>query len=315
MKNFRFIDLFSGLGGFRIALQSLGGECLLSCDIDRYVRETYKLNFGAYPYGDISKIPIKNIPNHDILCAGFPCQPFSIAGKRLGFEDARGTLFFEILKIVHARKPKVLFLENVSGIVNHNSGNTLRVILDLVAGLGYSVTWKTMNTLDYGIPQNRNRWYCIAIRNDILRGNPFKFPDKCNLNFTLNDIIYNNVNPIYNISDISKKNILLHMDNFKNTKKYNKDNILIANEIRPSRCHFRCDGISPCLTAKMGTGGNNIPVVVNSFRKFTEVECLKLMGFPNWYEVPHSMQSYKQIGNSVVIPIIKKIASNILKIL
>ena len=312
----KFIDLFCGLGGFRIALEKLGGKCLLSSDIDKYVRETYKLNFGEYPFGDITQLDAKDVPTHDILCAGFPCQPFSIGGKRLGFQDSRGTLFFEVARIIKEKKPKVVFLENVAGIKNHDGGKTLDVICKIMNDLGYEFTFNIMNAKDYGLPQNRNRWYGIGFRKDLDLKSAFAFPNKSELKITLNNIIQNNISPSYRITDIAKKNILIYLENFKNSEKYNAENILIANEVRASRCNFKSDGIAPCLTAKMGTGGNNVPIVVEQYRKLTEQECLMLMGFPEWYEIKrNNMQSYKQIGNSVAVPIIESIAKEILSVL
>ena len=315
MKKIKFIDLFSGLGGFRIALEELGYVCVFSSDIDQYARNTYFENFSEIPAGDITKIDEKEIPDHDIMCAGFPCQPFSIAGKRRGFEDTRGTLFFDVARIVKEKKPKVVFLENVAGLVSHDNGNTLETIEKTLADLGYLLQWKVMNAKDYGVPQNRNRWYGIAIRNDIRNKDAFAFPETEELKYTLADIIYDADNDIlgnYEISDIVKNNILKHISKFKTSPRYSEDFPLLANEIRPSRCNFRSDGISPCLTAKMGTGGSNVPVVVNQNRKLTERECLKIMGFPDTYKIrPNYSQTYKQIGNSVAVPVIRSISKRI----
>lgn len=316
-KEFTFIDLFCGLGGFRIAFEDKGGNCVFSSDIDKYAQETYLENFGERPFGDITKIESSEIPNHDILCAGFPCQPFSLAGKRLGFEDTRGTLFFDVARIIKDKKPKAIILENVAGLVNHDNGNTLKVIEEQVDLLGYKFYCKLMNAYDYGVPQNRNRWYGIAIRKDLLSDrDQFVFPNPIELKITLNDIIQDCVDEGYNITEIAKYNIEEHVKSFKLNKRYSKDHILIANEIRKSRCNFRCDGISPCLTAKMGTGGNNVPVVVKQNRKFTERECLDIMGYPEWYKIKkNNMQSYKQIGNSVVVPVVKLLANNLVNYL
>ncbi|GEM_PF-106157 len=312
-KEIRFIDLFSGIGGFRLTFESLGCKCVFSSDIDKNARETYKENFGEEPKGDITKINENHIPDHDILCAGFPCQPFSLAGKRLGFEDTRGTLFFEVARIIKSKKPKVVFLENVAGIVNHDKGNTIKVIEATLKNLGYILKWEVMNAYNFGVPQNRNRWYCIAIRNDInITG--FEFPKKIKLSYKVKDILLQNVEEKYSITEISKNNIEKHLPEFVKSKRYIEGAVILANEIRASRCNFRCDGISPCLTAKMGTGGNNIPVLVSEFRKLTERECLNLMGFPSWYRIKeNNMQSYKQIGNSVVVPVIKLIAEEVMK--
>ena len=316
MNKFKFIDLFSGLGGFRIALEKNGGQCVFSSDNDMDVCRIYEENFGDNPFSDITKTSEKKIPKFDVLCAGFPCQPFSIAGKRMGFNDSRGTLFFEVARIIKYSKPKIAFLENVSGIVSHDSGRTIKVITNTLEELGYVVNTKIMNAKDYGIPQNRNRWYCVAIRKDICK-EEFEFPTKCDLKYTLNDVIDKKVSGDYKSTETALKNINKFLTSFKNSNRYSgKENYIIANEIRASKCNFRSDGISPCLTAKMGTGGNNVPVVVDLERKFTERECLKIMGFPDDYKIKiNNMQSYKQIGNSVVVPLIYEIAKNFIKYL
>ena len=313
----KFIDLFSGIGGFRIALENLGCKCIFSSEIDIYARETYKNNFGEYPSGDIFEIKSEDIPDHDILCAGFPCQPFSIAGKRLGFEDARGTLFFEVARIIKSKRPKAFILENVAGIVSHDKGRTLDTIINILQELGYNVSWKLMNAKQYGIPQNRNRWYCVGIDKD------FKdvdlddvFPKQCELKYTIKDVISKVPEPEHQISKIAQNNIQRHIGPYleKVQLTFVEDQPIIANNIRRSKVSFSSNGISPCLTAKMGTGGNNVPVLVSLNRKFTTDECLKIMGFPDKFDIrPNYSQSYKQIGNSVVIPLIEKIAENLIK--
>jgi DNA (cytosine-5)-methyltransferase 1 len=316
MKGFKFIDLFCGLGGFRIAMEKLGGQCVFSCDNDLDVCKVYEKNFYENPFGDITKISEKEIPKHDVLCAGFPCQPFSIAGKRKGFNDTRGTLFFDVARIIKHTKPKIVFLENVAGITSHDSGKTIKVITSTLEELGYEVHTKVMNAKDYGIPQNRNRWYCVAIRKDIYY-KPFLFPKKCKLKYTIEDIIEPKEIKEYAATTVALNNINKFLENFKKSQRYYGENrYIIANEIRPSRCSFRNDGISPCLTAKMGTGGNNIPVIVQYKRKLTEKECLRIMGFPENYKIKkNNMQSYKQIGNSVVIPIIYAIGERFIEYL
>lgn len=316
----KFIDLFCGIGGFRVAFEQFGCKCVFSSDIDKYARETYKDNFGEYPTGDITQIDEKDIPDHDILCAGFPCQPFSIGGKRLGFEDTRGTLFFDVLRILKEKRPKAFFLENVSGICNHDNGNTISTILDCLEDINYATIFKTINAKDVGYPQNRNRWYCVGFNKDyypnIDNDYEFSFPTNKELKYSIDSLLEKDVSNKYDISQIAKENIQNHIDDFKNSQRYNTEHVLIANEIRKSRCNFRCDGISPCLTAKMGTGGNNIPVVVDAGRKLTERECLRIMGYPDTYIIKENFhQSYKQIGNSVVVPIITDIATEIIKII
>lgn len=313
-KKIKFIDLFCGLGGFRLALEKQNCNCVFSSDIDKNVAQVYENNFGEYPNGDITQINANEIPDFDILCGGFPCQSFSIAGKRLGFEDSRGTMFFEVARILKEKKPKSFILENVKGITNHDNGKTLQTILNILEELGYTFVYKVINAKDIGIPQNRERWYCVGIRKDlnIDISNDKIFPIEQKLLFTFDDIIDStNIYEEYKISDTCNKNIQMHSHKVKDKKsKYT-----LAYEIRPSRCQFKSDGISPCLTAKMGTGGNNVPVVVELNRKLTEKECLKLMGYPEDYKIGKGFHAYKQIGNSVAVPVLEQISQNLVKLI
>ena len=301
----RFIDLFCGMGGFRIAFEKQGGKCVFSSDIDKYAQETYQMNFGEIPAGDITKIDEKDIPDHDVLCAGFPCQPFSTAGKRLGFDDTRGTLFFDVARILKEKQPKAFFLENVRGLTNHDGGKTLEVILSTLDQLGYQYKYEVLNAKDFNVPQNRERWYCIGIRKDLgLDINNFSFPKKEKLTNKLSSIIENNNDPDYSVSKRCWENIEYHVAK----KNLEVTPSLLAYDIRPSRCHFITKDVSNCLTAKMGTGGNNVAVVVSQKRKLTERECLRIMGYPDSYKIKTGFQTYKQIGNSVVVPVVCKIA-------
>ncbi len=318
----KFIDLFCGIGGFRIALESLGSRCVFSSDIDKHACKTYNDNFGDYPLSDISLINEKEIPDFDILCAGFPCQPFSIAGLRKGFNDTRGTLFFDIARILKEKKPQVFILENVRGLVNHNSGKTLNVILNTLAikingiknidkfddNLGYNVFYKVLNSKDFGVPQNRERIYIIGFLNKNIT---FNFPSPKKVGKSINDILEKNIKDHF-VSKTAEFNI---KNNLKKKGISNKEN-LIAYEIRKSKCSFRYDGISPTLTAKMGTGGNNVPVLVNEMRKFTTRECLRIQGFPESYKIERNKShSYKQIGNSISVPVIALVAKEVFKAL
>ena len=323
----KMIDLFSGIGGIRIAFEDNGAKCVCSSEIDKYACKTYYENFHDMPMGDVSKIGKKDLPEYDILAGGFPCQPFSLGGYRKGFEDARGTLFFEVARLLDECRPKAFLLENVQGLVNHDKGKTLKTIENILRNLNYDFKWKVMNAKDYGVPQNRSRWYCIGFRNDLnikfddsneasdkKDSLVFHFPKKENLSYTLADIIEDEVDVCYDVSVIAKKNIAKYLSTYEESHKSNYPTL--AYEVRASRCSFRNDGISPCLTAKMGTGGNNVPIVVSKGRKLTERECLKIMGFPDWYIIsPNSSHSYKQIGNSVVVPIVSKLAKEIINIL
>lgn len=319
---YKFIDLFAGLGGFRIAFENSGCECVFSSEIDKYVRETYKDNFGEYPSGDITMIDAKDIPDFDILCAGFPCQPFSIGGLRLGFEDTRGTLFFQVARILKEKQPSCFILENVKGLVSHDNGNTLKTIEIILGELGYEFRYKVLNAKNYGVPQNRERWYCVGFRRDLAirfgdsdNSNSFDFPKERPLKIYVEDVVEKHIKG-YECTQKAIDNININLPRFINKNTRNLDRYIIANEIRPSRCSFKNDGTVPCFTAKMGTGGNNIPVVVELGRKLTEKECLRLMGFPSSYIIRENYhQSYKQIGNSVVVSIVEELAINIIKAL
>lgn len=309
---FKFIDLFCGLGGFRIAFEKMGGECVFSSDIDEPVRKTYALNFGEVPHGDITKIQADNIPDHDILCAGFPCQPFSIAGRRLGFEDARGTLFFDVARILRQKKPLGFVLENVKGLVNHDGGRTLEVILHILDEIGYDCKYAVLNAKDYNVPQNRERWYCVGLRKDCKsKITSFEFPVKEELHRKLSGIIEQDIDiSDYAISETCERNI----NTFVEKKSIDVTPYTLAYDIRPSRCHFVKGDVSNCLTAKMGTGGNNVAVVVLQKRKLTERECLRIMGFPDDYKIEKGYQAYKQIGNSVVVPVVCKLAEELVRV-
>ena len=307
----KFIDLFAGIGGFRVAFESIGAICAFSAEIDKHACETYKLNFGDSPFCDISTLEAKNIPNFDILCAGFPCQPFSLAGKRQGFQDTRGTLFFDIERIIKEKQPKAFILENVKGLVNHDKDQTLKVILEtLEKKLNYKVFYKVLNSKDYNVPQNRERIYIIGFKNHNVE---FKFPEKLEPTIDLSHIRDKNLEGT-EISELAKSHIETHLKNHRYYEKIKNNPLLLTYEIRKSRASFRFDNLSPCLTAKMGTGGNNVPIFVNEMRKFTTRECLRIQGFPESYKIaPNIGQSYKQIGNSVSVPVVQLLAEEMVK--
>jgi len=305
----KFIDLFSGIGGIKIAFSNAGFECVFSNDFDKNAKITYDFNFSdKMLLGDIQKISTAEIPSFDILCGGFPCQPFSIAGYRKGFDDeeGRGNLFFDIIRILKAKKPQAIFLENVKNLKTHDKGNTLSVIYNKLEKLGYKVTDKVLNTMEYGnIPQNRERIYIVGFLNQGVF-NKFEFPNKTPLTKTIlncleknevEDKYYYNNKPIYEKikDDIIKKDTV-----YQWRRKYVRENK---------------KGVCPTLTANMGTGGHNVPIVLDSkgIRKLTPRECANFQGFPKNYKLPNIANShlYKQIGNSVSIPVVQRIAENI----
>ena len=305
-----------------MALEKLNHKCVFSADNDKYACDTYYKNFKEYPLIDIKKLSAKKIPNHDILCAGFPCQPFSIAGERRGFNDTRGTLFFDIVRILKEKKPKIFILENVKGLVNHDKGKTFKKIINILSkkvngkinkskreNLGYNVFWKVLNSYDFNAPQNRERVFIIGFKNQNIN---YKFPKNIKLKINLNNLINKKPKKIRRISKLSKGYIYKHLKKHQNYKKIKDLNYLVANEVRRSRCNFRFDNISPCLTTKMGTGGNNVPYLVNQDRFFTLDECLLLQGFPKNFKLTNNYtEALKQIGNSVTINVVKKIAQKL----
>lgn len=313
MKKFKFIDLFCWIWGFRIAMESLWWECVFSCDIDRAVQETYHENFWEWPEWDITKIDPKTIPDHDILCAWFPCQPFSIAGKRLWFEDTRWTMFFYVAEILKEKNPKGFILENVKWLVNHDGWRTFSRIIDILQELDYDVSYKVLNATSFWVPQNRERIVIVWLKKWLLRGKEFKFPSK-DVKLTPLEEIIDLWNKKEDITEICKNNIYFHLEHKEKPRVlYNSKKIVFAYEIRKSKCAFKWWNIAPCLTAKMWTGWNNVPVIVWLNRKITVEEWLKLMWFPNWYKIKNSAQWYKQIWNSVVIPMIKWVSEELIR--
>lgn len=311
LKNYTFIDLFAGLGGFRLALESLGAKCVYSSEWDKFAQEVYCENFGEIPDGDITKVDENQIPKHDILCAGFPCQAFSISGKQRGFEDNRGTLFFDVARIVKAKKPKVVFMENVKNFATHDKGKTLSVVKSTMTELGYTFNYKVLNATDYGIPQKRERIYMVCFRND-LNINEFSFPKTFSLQKHVEDFL------LYDEKLISSL-FVYRPDIYYNNKIDNKTSnrpirLGIVNKGGQGERIYSTKGIAVTLSANGGgifakTGGylvNGIP------RKLHPRECARLMGFPDSYKMSKNKnQAYKQFGNSVVVDVLQYIAIEI----
>lgn len=314
LEGYKFIDLFSGLGGFRLALEYYRAECVFSSDIDDKVNAVYYKNFKDKPAGDITKIDAKDIPDHDILCAGFPCQSFSISGKKLGFNDSRGTLFFDVARIVKEKKPKVVILENVKNFTTHDNGNTLKVVEATMHELGYTFFYKVLNAVDFGIPQNRERVYMISFRKD-LNIKKFNFPISKSENINLKDILLKN-------SNIGKEIIMYEKGNIKEFPGKPKDRkpirIGIIGKGGQGERIYSTKGSAITISANGGgrfakTGGY---LIGNKIRKLHPRECARLMGFPDSYILAKSFnQSYKQLGNSVVIPVLVEIIKEIKQVI
>lgn len=295
----KFIDLFAGIGGFRLAMESVGGTCVFSSEWDKYAQQTYKTNFGEVPAGDITKIDASDIPPHDVLCAGFPCQAFSIAGNRAGFEDTRGTMFFEIARIAKYHKPKILFLENVQGLLSHEKGKTFKTIVETLQDLGYAVHHKVLRSKDFGVPQLRPRLFIIALAN----AGMFEYPKPLNIKTCVGDILENEVDSKYFLSDKAWTSL-------QSRKRFNKSlgKGFGFNLVNKDAVHTNT------LTARYGKDGSEILVQSknNNPRKLTPRECARLQGYPDSFIIPVSdTQAYKQFGNSVTVNVVKAIAQKI----
>lgn len=322
---FKFIDLFAGIGGFRIAMQNLGGKCVFTSEWDKEAQKTYKVNFGEVPFGDITKQQIKNyIPEEfDLLCAGFPCQAFSIAGKRGGFDDTRGTLFFDVAEIIKKHKPKAIFLENVKGLRSHDKGKTLETILNVLRNdLGYYVPEpEIINAKNFGVPQNRERIYIVGFRQD-LNISSFEYPKPLEENPTFEDVKERNVPPTkYYLSTQYVQTLVNHKARHENKGNGFGYAIIpdngIANAIvvggmgreRNLVLDHRITDYTPTTHIK-GT------VNREGIRKMTPREWARLQGFPDNFIIPVADASaYKQFGNSVAVPAIQATANKILELI
>lgn len=313
---FTFIDLFAGIGGFRIALQSLGGKCVFSSEWDANAQKTYFYNFGEIPYGDITKESIKNcIPDgFDVLCAGFPCQAFSIAGYRKGFEDTRGTLFFDVAEIIKRKRPKAVFLENVKNLYTHDNGKTFAVIKATLEELGYVVYHKVMNSMEYAnVPQNRERIFIVCFDpKQVKNHHQFSFPERTELTHTIHDCIDPEIND----------KALFYGAKFIHYEELKRDMVSMDTIYQWRRQYVRENksNVCPTLTANMGTGGHNVPLILTKYgiRKLSPKECINFQGYPKEYQFPTSIANsakYKQAGNSVVVPLITKVCQNIISII
>jgi len=323
--NFKFIDLFAGIGGFRLAFQSLGGKCVFTSEWDEQAKKTYFANFGEVPFGDITKEETKSfIPNNfDVLCAGFPCQAFSIAGKRGGFEDTRGTLFFDVAEIIKRKRPKAIFLENVKGLRNHEQGRTLKTILNVLRDdLGYFVPEpKIMNAKNFGVPQNRERIFIVGFRKD-LEINSFEYPEPFEEIVAFEDVKEEvPVSVKYYLSTQYLKTLEEHRNRHLNKGNGFGYQIIpdngIANAVvcggmgreRNLVYDDRLEDFTPITHIKGEVNRLGI-------RKMTPREWARLQGFPDNYIIPVADASaYKQFGNSVAVPAIRATAEKIINML
>jgi len=315
--DFTFLDLFAGIGGFRIPMQELKGKCVFTSEFNYQAQRTYEHNFGEVPFGDITTLDLDIVPKHDILTAGFPCQPFSISGKMKGFEDTRGTLIYNVFQIIEKRQPKIVFLENVKHLIHHDKGITLKTIIKDLEELGYMVSWKLLNSVDFGVPQNRERIIII--------GHKDKKFDFTKLNtkprLILKDILDKNVKfeyldePYTILTDYRIQASGLIFIGHRN-KSIRKAGVRPGTE-HLSRVHkqpnriYSSEGIHPALPSQESSGRFWI-YDEGKVRKLTINECYKIMGFPDKFIKNVSLgDSYRQIGNSVCVPMIKEITKQI----
>lgn len=313
LNNITFIDLFSGIGGFRLALESFGAKCLFSIDNNKAATTTYDINFNTNSYGDITLLNEEDIPYHDILCAGFPCQAFSISGKQKGFEDTRGTLFFDVIRIAKYHKPKILFLENVSNLKNHDKGRTFKIIKKTLKSIGYNIYYETLNASNFGVPQARKRIYIIAIRKDIDNHN-FKFPYQTNELVSIKKIL---------LPNDECEDFFLKKEYDLDLSKVRKYNNIQNKPLRVGTVNkgaqgdriYSQNGHAITLSAEGGGNGakTGLYYIDGKIRKLHPRETARLMGFPDNYILNSSSnQAHKQFGNSVIVDIIQYITKEII---
>ena len=314
LTGIRYIDLFSGIGGFHSALSSFGAACVFASDIDKDCQNIYEKNYGIRPKGDITQIHAAEIPDHDILCAGFPCQAFSISGKQLGFADDRGTLFFDIIRIAEHHKPKVLLLENVKNLRSHAKGKTLDTICRTLKGLGYRVHWKLLNASHFGVPQKRERIYIVAMRADLLDSS-FTFPDGAGRPTRLADILITEGTEEY---IVKSNNFIFNEKKGQPFVDFPKGPIRIGtvNKGGQGERIYSIHGHAITLSAYGGGIGakTGLYLVGDVVRRLTPRECARLMGFPDTF-ILHEKKNiaYKQFGNSLVVPVVKAIVERIIQ--
>ncbi|MEL0004597.1 MAG: DNA cytosine methyltransferase [Opitutales bacterium] len=312
----KFVDLFCGIGGFRQALMGDASSCVLSSDCDRHAQHIYHQNYGETPIGDITKVTSADVPKHDILCGGFPCQPFSISGNQYGFKDVRGTLLHEILRIARVAKPAVLFLENVKNYLTHDGGRTMRRTIELIQESGYSVFYEMVDSSGFGVPQKRVRLFFVCFRKD-LDINDFSFPEPFNVDVALEDILLPADDPKLSALWIDRNDFRM------------KAELPVERESKPLRIGtigkggqgervYSTKGHAVTLSAFGGGVGakTGMYLVDGKIRRLHPEECRKIMGFAEGFKVhPRQNIAFQQFGNSVAVPVVRAIGDRIKSIL
>ena len=305
LNNWRFIDLFAGIGGIRIPFSELGAQCVFTSEWDKHAQETYFQNYDHRPEGDITKIHEADIPKFDLLLAGFPCQPFSNAGHKKGFEDTRGTLFFDICRIVKHHKPKVILLENVKGFKGHDKGNTFKVVGDAIKNLGYTYYHSILNAKDFGVPQNRERIFIVGFLNEYFQHQEhFIFPKPLSKQTKVADILETGlIDEKYTLSD------KLWEGHQRRKVEHQRKGNGFGYSLFSSESVY-----TSTISARYYKDGSEILIAQSGKnpRKLTPREAARLQGFPESFKLPTSdIQAYKQFGNSVAVPVIRAIARQI----
>jgi len=318
LKGVKYIDLFAGIGGFHQAVSSFDAECVFASEWDKNAQDVYKNNYGIQPFGDITKIDENDIPAHDIICAGFPCQAFSISGNQLGFKDTRGTLFFDVIRIARHHKPKLLLLENVRNFAKHDGGKTLKVVVKTLEDSGYTVFHKVLNASHFGVPQKRERIYIVAFRSD-LNIDTFSFPDSFGDKTSLKDFLL----PEEDTRDfiVTRDDVIMKTD-VKITKDVNGHypqksiRLGIVNKGGQGERIYSPYGHAITLSAYGGGIGakTGLYMVEGVMRKLAPRECARITGFPESFILSKNKNtSYKQFGNSVVVNVLKAILANVIE--
>lgn len=304
LQSFSFIDLFAGLGGIRLGFERAGGKCVFSSEWDKSAQQSYFANFGEIPRGDITRIDSSEIPHFDILCAGFPCQPFSIIGDKQGFRhETQGTLFFEIERILRDKMPKAFMLENVRNLISHDKGRTFAIILEHLKSLGYYTHYQVLNALDFGLPQKRERIIICGFRENVDFAFPLGVLGSHNSVKNLSEILESSVDKKYFVNEAIKSSRIARMK--KEIAKPYITHENVGGSITPH--HFSC-------ALRAGASANYL--LVNNERRLSEREMLRLQGFPESYKVVVPYSAFKkQIGNSVAVPVIEAVAKEMLKAL
>lgn len=304
-KSFTFIDLFAGIGGMRIAFESVGGSCVFSSEWDKYAQKTYAANFGEIPHGDITQIEPEDIPKFDVLLAGFPCQPFSSIGRRQGFDHpTQGTLFYDIVRIIDSKQPSAFLLENVEGLENHDNGRTIELINDSLWQLGYVVQRKVLDAADFRVPQHRRRTYIVGFRRrEYGKDFPMTWPKPSYSKVAVGPHIEKNVTG-HSISKHLQEVYIFKKDD-------DRPEIVSRSTKQPVKTLCASYHKIQRLTGTFVSGGET------GLRLLTKNECRAIMGFPEWFEIPATVsrtQMYRQFGNSVAVPVVKRIAAQMSKV-